>query len=125
MNLPTVLGCTVLAGVGLWALKRPAAELLGRLPPFPVVVALAVGLSWVAGYHRAATVVLALGTVGYVIEVVVFPWTPCRGCNATGKQWSPLSRSFKTCGKCGGLAKRIRLGRRVWTGATTINEDRK
>lgn len=126
MNLlSAVLGYLVLAAVGLWALQRPATQLLGRMPPLPMVLAILAGLSWVAGYHRAAALVLVLGVTGYVIEIAVFPWTPCRGCNATGRQWSPLSQSFKTCGKCGGLTKRIRWGRRIWTSATNINEDRK
>jgi hypothetical protein len=98
---------------------------MNTLPNLPTCVAVTAGVLWFAGYQQWAAAIIVLGAAVYVIELVVFPWCPCGGCNATGQQWSPFSRTFKTCSKCGGLRKRIRLGRRLWTSATDVNADRK
>lgn len=91
---------------------------------YPGIAALTV-LLWIGNNHAWSVLVGLLGFTIYVIDLVVKPWVPCSGCNMTGKKWSLVSNSFSTCNDCGGLLKRVRLGRRLWTGGTNINENRK
>lgn len=100
-------------------------DLLKDLPSLPVMVAGVVGVLWVGGYHSIAVLALVAGAVIYVVELMLFPWMKCAGCQATGEQWSPLTQTFRTCKKCGGLRKQVRWGRRLWTKATDVNEARK
>lgn len=125
MTLTTIIGAIAVAGLVAWLVKDSVAGVVEHLPPFPVVVAVIVGLLWFSGYHTAASIVVVVSFAGYVVENVMFPWRPCPGCNATGKQWSPLTRTFRTCRRCGGLTKIVRLGRRLWTSSTDVNEKRK
>lgn len=91
---------------------------------FPGFAAVTV-LLWLAHDHSWAALIGLIGLAAYVIDLVVNPWVPCSGCNATGRQWSQISNSFRTCNACGGLTVRVLLGRRLWAGGTNINESRK
>lgn len=90
----------------------------------PTAAAITVGVLWLAGYHTAALTTAVLAVIAYVLQCAYWPWGPCWWCTA-GRQWSPVSQGFRRCRRCGGRGERVRLGRRIWTGATDINEDRK
>lgn len=103
-----------------------------ELPNLPTVVAVLVGLLWFADLHAWAALVLVLGLAVYAYACIAFPWARCPpqmflwgGCGATGEQHSPFSDHVRTCRKCDGRKRVVRLGRRVWTWSTDVNEDRK
>lgn len=58
--------------------------------------------------------------VFYTVECVVFPWRSCPRCAGKGKLHSPVSRGFRPCRRCGGRARQLRWGRRLWSGAADL-----
>jgi len=102
------------------------------MPSLPAVAAVGVVVLWFAGYHAWASLVLVVSAVLYVYLCVAFPWAKCPpqlflwgGCGATGEQLSPFSDHVRTCRRCSGRKRVVRLGRRLWTWSTDVNADRK
>ncbi|MFI7587893.1 hypothetical protein ACIB24_12545 [Spongisporangium articulatum] len=56
----------------------------------------------------------ALGLVaGYWFACRFWPYAACWRCNGTGKLPSPSGKRFRTCPRCKGTGRRLRLGRHV------------
>ncbi|WP_211223941.1 hypothetical protein [Pseudonocardia asaccharolytica] len=56
--------------------------------------------------------VVALGL--YAIECVVWPYRRCHWCSGSGRWRSPITRSYRDCGRCGGDGQMVRWGRRAY-----------
>ena len=51
----------------------------------------------------------------YALVCAALPFGPCRRCNGHATLSSALSRtSFRSCPRCGGTGRRVRVGRRVY-----------
>lgn len=107
-------------------------DFLDSLPGIPALFGVPTVLLWLTGFHRSAVGVLVIGAIVYVYACVAFPWARCPpqlfvwgGCGGAGEQKSPFSDHYRPCRKCGKTRRVVRLGRRVWTFATDIDEDRK
>jgi hypothetical protein len=105
---------------------------LEELPSLPAVIAGTAVLMWFGGYQAWVLMVVVIGVILYAFEIALFPWVTCPpqrflwgGCGGSGKQWSPKKNAWRTCRNCGGLGKVVRLGRRLWTWSTDVNENRK
>lgn len=106
---------------------------IDNLPSLPVMVGAGIVVAWFAGYGKIVSAIVVVGIIIYVYACVEFPWAKCPpqvlfwgGCGATGEQWWPFSKKhFRICHKCGGTRKVVRLGRRIWTFGSDVNEDRK
>lgn len=54
-------------------------------------------------------VVVSLGLAGlYVLSTLIFPLTACGAC-ADGKHHSPSAQNWRSCRKCRGSGKKLRL----------------
>lgn len=55
-------------------------------------------------------IVLILVVVGgYLLSCLLWPYTKCRSCKG-GKHFSPSGRSWRSCARCGGRGRQLRLG---------------
>lgn len=54
--------------------------------------------------------------VGYVLACAIWPYASCWGCSGDGKRRSPSGKAWRTCRRCGGTGRRIRLGRKLYAG---------
>jgi DnaJ-class molecular chaperone len=58
--------------------------------------------------------VLAVMATGYVLSVVLHPWTTCRRCNGTPRSYGTVfTGAFGLCSSCGGSGRQLRLGARL------------
>jgi len=63
----------------------------------------------------AASLLLALLTLGYAALCAGSPFTTCTRCQGSGKRRTPADRSAGRCRPCKGTGLRVRLGRRLHT----------
>jgi hypothetical protein len=71
----------------------------------------------------AASALLLLLTLGYLLGCVVWPFGACRRCHGTGKLRAPLGRVYRRCRRCDGTGLRIRIGRHLWNELRRIHRD--
>jgi hypothetical protein len=63
-----------------------------------------------------------LWLTGYVLACWIWPFTAHGRCNGTGKFRSPSGRAWRPCRGCGGTGRKVRAGRKLWTGTTRLVE---
>ena len=68
------------------------------------------------GINRGAIAIVVLVLLGaYVAACVWWPWTSCGWCDG-GKRRSPTGKAWRDCPRCAGTGRKVRLGRRLWSG---------
>ncbi|WP_431910121.1 hypothetical protein [Amycolatopsis thermoflava] len=61
----------------------------------------------------ARVVVVLVGLLAvYVLSGFIWPYTACPTCDG-GKHRSPTGKNWRSCGKCGGSGKKVRLISRI------------
>ncbi|WP_051467291.1 hypothetical protein [Actinomadura oligospora] len=60
-------------------------------------------------------------TVGYLIHCAIYPFRPCRRCDA-GRLRSASGKAWRYCRHCQGTGGQLRIGRRVLTGLKTTRD---
>ena len=58
---------------------------------------------------------------GYTAACVLWPWTSCARCQ-NGKLRSPTGKAWRDCPRCGGTGRKVRFGRKVWSGFGELRE---
>lgn len=53
-------------------------------------------------------IVLALAAGIYVVSGLIWPYTACSACTG-GKHASPTGKNWRSCGRCAGSGKKLRL----------------
>ncbi len=59
---------------------------------------------------------------GYVLACAVWPFVGHGHCDGTGKRRSPGGKAWRPCKGCGGTGRKVRAGRRLWSGASRLVE---
>lgn len=74
-------------------------------------------MTYLLDRHPWIVAVLAAGMLVYflwrLLKIWFWPYMRCKRCSGTGKRRAPFSRAWRTCPRCGGNARRIRLGRQA------------
>ena len=74
------------------------------------------------GINRGAIAIVVLAFLGaYVVACIAWPWTSCARCQ-NGKLRSPTGKAWRDCPRCAGTGRKVRLGRRLWSGYADIRE---
>ncbi len=71
-----------------------------------------------AEHINAGTVTIAVLALlaSYIAACALWPWTSCARCNGTAKFRSPTGKAWRDCTRCAGTGRKVRLGRRLWSG---------
>lgn len=82
-----------------------------------MTLSLAATATAVEGVNRGAVALVVLALLGaYIAACVWWPWTGCARCDGTAKLRSPTGKAWRDCPRCAGSGRKVRLGRRLWSG---------
>lgn len=59
----------------------------------------------------------------YLAHCRWWPYAPCVRCDGAGKLRSPSGRSWRSCPRCKGTGKRLRIGTRFLNRSSTTRRD--
>ena len=67
--------------------------------------------------NTALLVVVVVALVGWLISLVLHPWTACSACKGSPRRFGAVaSKSFRLCAACGGSGRQLRFGARMFHG---------
>ena len=64
----------------------------------------------------SVTITVLVLLAGYIVACIAWPWTSCARCDGTAKLRSPTGKAWRDCTRCAGTGRKVRLGRRLWSG---------
>ncbi|WP_219412880.1 hypothetical protein [Pseudonocardia nigra] len=85
--------------------------------PFLSLAQPLLGVSVGAGSGTSTLVVIAIGVlVAWLLSLLLHPFTACSSCKGSPKSYGAVAtKSFRTCGACGGSGKQLRMGAGLWS----------